>query len=145
MAVAPAASFQLQPPAPFNFNQPEEWPRWKSRFEQLRLASGLSAAEDEQQVSTLLYCLGEQAEEVLWSANTSTADRPKHDTLMTKLDSFFKVRKNVIYERAKFNRCVQQLSETAEQFIITRYNLSECCEYRTMRNELLRDRLVVGT
>ena len=107
MAVAPDASFQLQPPAPFNFNQPEEWPRWKSRFEQFRLALGLSAAEDEQQVSTLLYCLGEQAEEVLRSANTSTADRSKHDTLMTKLDSFFKVRKNVIYERAKFNRRVQ--------------------------------------
>ena len=79
MAVALAASFQLQPPAPFNFNQPEEWPRWKSRFEQFRLASGLLTTEDEQQVSTLLYCLGEQAEEVLRSANTSTDDRSKHD------------------------------------------------------------------
>ena len=63
---------------------------------------------------------------------------------MTKLDSFFKVRKNVIYERAKFNRRVQQPGETAEQFIIALYNLSESCKYGTMRNELLRDRLVVG-
>ena len=124
MAVAPDASFQLQPPAPFNFNQPEEWPRWKSRFEQFRLASGLSAAEDEQQVSTLLYCLGEQAEEVLWSANTSTADRPKHDTLMTKLDSFFKVRKNVIYEEPNstgaYNNRVRLLSSLLSHSTISR-------------------------
>ena len=32
------ASYQLQPPAPFTFKSPEEWPRWKHHFEQFRQA-----------------------------------------------------------------------------------------------------------
>ena len=44
-----------------------EWSRWKSRFEQFRYASGLSDKDDARQISTLLYCLGEEAEDVLKS------------------------------------------------------------------------------
>ena len=48
------ASFQLRPPAAFQFSKPAEWKKWKSRFEQFRLASELSEASDERQVSNLL-------------------------------------------------------------------------------------------
>ena len=41
----------------FNLCSPAEWPRWKKPFQQFRLASGLS------QDSTLLYCMGQDAEE----------------------------------------------------------------------------------
>ena len=36
-------SLRLDPPAPFDFKQPDEWCRWQRRFEQFRLASGLSS------------------------------------------------------------------------------------------------------
>ena len=49
---------QLQPPEPFNFKTPDDWPRWKRRFEQFRIASGLSEESQLKQVSTFLYCLG---------------------------------------------------------------------------------------
>ena len=49
-----------EPPAAFDFKNPEEWPHWKQRFEQFRLASGLSDEEESRQVSTLLHCLGEE-------------------------------------------------------------------------------------
>ena len=61
------ATIQLQPPQPFDFSRPDEWSRWKSRFEQFRYASGLSDKDDARQISTLLYCLGEEAEDVLKS------------------------------------------------------------------------------
>lgn len=32
---------QFKPPDPLNFKSPEDWPRWKQRFEQFRVASGL--------------------------------------------------------------------------------------------------------
>ena len=41
------ASVRLQPPSSFDFKTPDEWPWWKRRFEQFRLASGLSAEDDE--------------------------------------------------------------------------------------------------
>ena len=63
-----ATSLQLQPPGPFSFENPEGWPRWKRRFKQFHSASGLASASHERQTSTLLYCLGEEAEDVLQAA-----------------------------------------------------------------------------
>jgi len=73
-------ALQLQPPELFDFKQPDEWPRWKRQFEQFLLASGLASGEA-RQVSTLLYCMGEEAEDVLSSTNISVDDRKKYKTV----------------------------------------------------------------
>ena len=98
----------------------------------------------EKQVSTLLYCLGEEAENVLSSTNITEDERKAYDSVIAKFNAFFKVRKNVIFERARFNRRDQQKGEPAEQYILELYKLAESCEYREMRAEMIRDRLVVG-
>ncbi len=69
------ASVRLQPPEPFNLKTPDEWPRWKKRFDQFRLASGLSDESEERQVSTLLYLLGSEAEDVLSSTGILADER----------------------------------------------------------------------
>ena len=56
-------SLRLDPPAPFDFTHPDKLPRWKRRFQQFQLASGLTSKSEERQVSTLLYCMGEAAED----------------------------------------------------------------------------------
>ena len=71
------ASLQLKPPVAFHFSKPEEWKKWKSRFEQFRLASGLSKASEERQVSSLLYCMGEDAADVLDTTDIS-GDMSRH-------------------------------------------------------------------
>ena len=63
---------------------------------------------------------------------------------MAKLDGFFQVRKNIIYEHARFNRRVQQADESVEQFITNLYQLAEYCEYGNLRDEMIHDRIVVG-
>ena len=50
----------------------------------------------------------------------------------------------MIFERACFNKSNQLEGETAEEYITTLYGLIESSEYGTMKEELLRDRLVVG-
>ena len=107
------AQFRLQPPEPFNFRTPDDWPRWKRRFEQFRVASGLDSDTAAKQVSTLLYCIGEGAKGVMTSTNITDEERKLYDTVMSKFDAFFKVRRNVIYERARFNRRNQHEGETA--------------------------------
>ena len=98
------ANVQLSPPQNFNFKKPDEWQRWRRHFEQFRSASGLSAADKERQISTLLYCLGQDAEEVLASTGITTEQKKKYNDVIAKLDQFFKVRKNTIFECARFNR-----------------------------------------
>ena len=138
------AQLRLQPPEPFNFRNPDDWPRWKRRFEQFRVASGLAGTDAVQQISTLLYCIGEEAEAVLTSTNITAEERGQYDTVVAKFDSFFGVRRNIIFERARFNRRHQQEGETAEQYIMELYRLAENCDYGPLKDEMIRDRLVVG-
>ena len=63
---------------------------------------------------------------------------------MSKFDAVFKVCRNVIYERARFNRRSQQPGETNEQFIMALYELADNCEYGKMKDEMIHDRRVVG-
>ena len=137
------AEIRLQPPEEFNFRNPDDWPRWKRRFQQFREASGLAEQSGSKQVCTLLYCLGEEAESILTSTNTTADNRKDYDAIIAKLDSFFQVRRNVIFERARFNRRNQQADETAEQYIMTLYDLAANCNYGEMEPEMIRDRLVV--
>ena len=142
----PASSYNvsLQPPPAFSFDEPDEWPKWRRRFKQFRVASGLSKEDKIRQVSTLLYCLGEQADDILASTNITDDDRKKYSKVLAKFDGHFKVRKNIIFEGAHFNRRQQEDGETEENFISSLYQLSEDCQYGNMRSELIRDRVVVG-
>ena len=98
------AEIRLQPPEPFNFRNPDDWPRWKRRFQQFREASGLDESSETKQVSTFLYCLGEESEAVLTSTNATSEERKEYKKVVEKFDSYFQVRKNVIFERARFNK-----------------------------------------
>jgi hypothetical protein len=64
--------------------------------------------------------------------------------VIKKFDAFFKVRKNVIFERARFNRRCQRHDESVEQFITSLYQLAEDCEYGDLKQEMFRDCIVVG-
>ena len=87
--------------------------------------------------------MGEEAEDVLTSTNITTEERKDYETV---LDEYFKVRKNVIFERARFNCRNQLKGESAEQYIIDLYRLAETCgcEYGDMTSQMIRNRLVVG-
>jgi len=81
---------------------------------------------------------------VLTSTNITSENRKKFADVLQKFDEFFKVRKNVIFERACFNQRSQGETETAEQFITSLYNLSADCEFGELKKQLIQDRIVVG-
>ena len=138
------ATVQLKAPDPFDFRNPDDWPRWRKRFEQFRIASGLASDEGPRQVSTLLYCMGEDADGVLSSTNVTGEERKTYNTVVEKFNEFFQVRRNVIFERARFNRRQQRDGESVEQYITALYGLIETCNYDALAEEMLRDRIVVG-
>ena len=97
------AGIKLQAPGQFDFSKPAEWPKWRKRFQQYKSASGLDAEGEPQQVNTLLYCIGEEAESVLISTNVTANQRSKYSDVMEKFDSYFDIRRNTMFERARFN------------------------------------------
>ena len=92
----------------------------------------------------LLYCLGKDTEDVLTFTNIDDEGREKYDTVLKHFDDCFNVRKNVIFERAKFNSRHQREGETVEEYITALYKLVETGEYGALKDEMLRDQLVVG-
>ena len=58
--------------------------------------------------------LGEDSEDVLSSTKISSDGRKSYSTVMEKLNNVFKARKNVIYERTRFNQRVQLADESVE-------------------------------
>ena len=66
------------------------------------------------------------------------------DEIMAALDGYSNSRKNTIFARAKFNRRVQQPGESVDAFIQDLHRLADECSYSTLKNELIRDRIMVG-
>ena len=92
----------------------------------------------------LLYCLGTDAEDILLTTNISTEHRKKYQKVLETFDEFFAVRRNVIFERTRFNRCTQQQGKSAEDYITVLHQLADTCEYGDIKGEMIRDCLVVG-
>ena len=141
----PTATFQVATPEPFTFSRPDEWPKWIRRFERFRIASGLVSRDEEAQVNTLIYSMmGDEADDVLRSFTLLDKDRKSYGTVKAKFDAHFIQRRNVIFERAKFNRRRQGYDETVDSFITALYALAEHCGYGSLHDEMIRDRIVVG-
>jgi len=65
------ASYQIPALEKFDFSQPEEWPKWIRRFERFRQASGIASKTEESQVNTLVYSMGDKADDILHSFHLS--------------------------------------------------------------------------
>ncbi len=68
-----------------------KWGKWKGRFRQYRVASGLSEKTAQCQISTLLYCMGEEAEDVLNATGISEEDKKDYAKVLQQFDDHFQV------------------------------------------------------
>ena len=138
-----AASYQVAPPETFKFKTPEDWPKWIQRFERFRCASGLDKKGQGIQVNTLVYCMGDEADDILGSFHLSSEEKEQYDVVKEKFEGYFVKRRNVIFERAKFNQQRQEPGEPIDNFITSLHCLSEHCGYGNLREQMIRDRIVV--
>ena len=73
--------------------------------------------------------MGDEAEDILRSFALSEEDGKKYDTVKGRFDSHFVKRRNIIFERTKFNMRRQQDGEPVDAFITALYGLAEHCGY----------------
>uniref|UniRef100_A0A1X7U9J4 Retrotransposon gag domain-containing protein n=1 Tax=Amphimedon queenslandica TaxID=400682 RepID=A0A1X7U9J4_AMPQE len=137
-------SYQVTAPQPFNFATPRKWEKWFRRFERFRGASGLFEKEEEVQVNTLIYMMGAEADKIFRFFKLTTAQAKKYDTVIEKFTSHFIKKRNVIYERARFNMRCQEEGESVDAFVTNFYSLAEHCGFKNIHDQLIRDRIVVG-
>ncbi|KAM7314179.1 hypothetical protein ISCGN_003964 [Ixodes scapularis] len=137
-------SFAVELPEKLDFRNPNDWKRWITRWERYRIISGLHLRDASTQVNTFLYAMGREAEDVLSSLNLTENELIDYDVVKAKFDTHFIPRVNIIFERAKFNSRKQEPDEPVEVFITALHKLADTCEYGSLRDELIRDRIVLG-
>ena len=65
------------------------------------------------------------------------------DTVKSKSEGHFLIKRNVIFEHAKFNLRFQKENESVDNFITDLFTFAQHCNYGTLHDEMVRDRIVV--
>lgn len=82
----PNATFTTQPTEPFDFSKPQQWEKWIRRFERFRQASNLHLSSEANQVNTLIYCMGDEADDILQGQALSDVQRHQYKAVRDILD-----------------------------------------------------------
>ncbi|UYV77931.1 K02A2.6-like [Cordylochernes scorpioides] len=143
--VVQAMIIMIQPPETFDFSTPNEWPKWRKRFERYLVVSGMKKKEEADKIDLFMYLMGDRADDIFRTFKLEKEEEAtKIDSVLKAFDSHFCVRKNIIYERAKFNSRIQEDREPVDEFITSLYKLADSCEFEGLHEQLIRDRIVVG-
>jgi len=136
------AQTTTQIPLPGKFeeaNSPQAadaWPKWLRRFDRYRVASGLNNKPQTEQVSTLLYAMGDSADDILQTLQLDEGT-VSYKAIKKSLNDHFAEWRNVIVERARFNKRSQIAGESVDTFIQDLYRLADNCDYGVLKDSLI--------
>ena len=81
------------------------------------MASGLHSKAPEAQVDTFIYSMGDEADDILRSFDLSAENKQRYEPVKEKFDAHFVKKRNVIFERAKFNMRKQDAGESVDNVL----------------------------
>lgn len=138
----------LLPPGEFSFsgNLSETWIRWKQKLNlYIEAGNSLRQKEDSRLVSLLLTCIGDRGIEIY---NTFTFDKEEgkksFKIVIQKFDCHFLPKKNLTFLRHQFFSRIQRTSESIDDYVTDLRNMFRDCEFGTLAEGLIKDRLVCG-
>ncbi|XP_075550144.1 uncharacterized protein LOC142583543 [Dermacentor variabilis] len=134
----------IKPPRPFDFQNAVDWPAWMDEFGDCRLAFGLHEKPDDVQVRTLFYTMDRKSREILRSLIVKDEEMEDFKLVKPRFRGYFVNIKNTVYESARFSLRRQQLGEIVDQFATKLNRLADRCEFKEMKERLIRDRFLVG-
>ncbi|XP_067949927.1 uncharacterized protein [Watersipora subatra] len=123
------------------------WKVFKEQFNIYVIVKKLRELTVDEQIGHMLMAMGSDSVPVYNQFTFVPSDENKKKTLANCIkffDAYFEPVKNVIFERSVFNKMTQQPGQSLHQFIVKLQVQSENCDYGDMRDDLVRDRIVVG-
>lgn len=133
-------------PAPpvFSF-KPDEWPRWRQRYDPYLIASRLKSLNDRHKINLLLHTMGVEAEDIFASFTwTTPTDKDSYSKVLEKFENHFIPKRNAIHEQCMFFQRTQQPNESVDDFITALSKHSEHADFGEMREILIRNFMVLG-
>ena len=120
------------------------WQDFKDGWNNYYIATGLDKKDKTVIVATLCTFMGKECHRILKYLPLTDQERKDPDTIIKKLEEHFEPKRNVIFERYVFNSCAQDANENYDTYIQKLRELSRTCEYGNLREQMIRDRIVIG-
>ena len=138
---------KFNPPKEISFegNLSENWERWKKEFQFYLTATESNDKDEDVKTSRLLTTIGEKARDIYYTFTfAEEGDNMKLTPVMAKFDEYFNLKKNLPYTRFKFFTYNQASGQTIDEYVTELKSRSRHCEFGTLRDSLVRDRIVAG-
>ena len=87
--------------------------------------------------------MGEYADDIITTLRVNK-ETVSYTDVRAAVNGYFAARWNTIIERARFNTRKQTPEESVGTFIQDLYRIAEDCEYGTLKDQVIRGRIVVG-
>jgi len=127
-------------------NLAANWKLFRAQLDIYMVAKKFDKMSEDEKIANALVLMGSDCVPIYEQFSFDEGVENKMKTLANVLAMFAdhcEPVKNTIYERAKFNS-LKQGDMSIHQFITSLQSQADLCEYNTMRDELVRDRIVVG-
>ncbi|XP_060600522.1 uncharacterized protein K02A2.6-like [Ruditapes philippinarum] len=123
-------------------NLVEEFAKFQEHCE-LIFKGPLKDQEEDVHVTMLLLYMGAKGREIYRAANLSNADRKETKKIFQKVREHIAPIINPVFSRYQFNN-ITQGEKTMEQFITIIKNKAAECDFGTMKDDMIRDRIIFG-
>ncbi|XP_071055933.1 uncharacterized protein [Onthophagus taurus] len=123
----------------------QNWKKFRKAMDVYINASGCSTKDKKVQASVWIHCMGEEAAGILETLDLNETDEQDPEVIKTKLDEYFIPKTNISVERHKFNTRIQMEGETFDGFLSELRKIAANCDFGTLKEELIKDRIVCAT
>ena len=123
----------------------ENWKFFRSSYDDYEVATGLDKKDNKVRLATLRTVMGKDCLSIFNLLPLTEDQRSSVKTCLDSLEEHFKPKVNVVYERYLFNSAVQNPGEKIDDFVHRLRELLKSCEYGMLCDDLVCDRMVLGT
>ena len=147
MATVASLLTGLPPPMPADGELATAWRKWLQKFE-IYLKATRQAGEDtpdDVKTSLLLLAIGSEGQEPYETFSfASEEEREVYAVVLKKFEDFYIPKTNITCERYRFFTRTQELGETVDHYVTALRKLAQTCDFRDIKDSLIRDRIVLG-
>lgn len=125
-------------------NKSANWKKWRQQFEWYATAIQLGKKPADIQAATFMSIIGPDAIDIYNSFNLNTIDEQKLSIIIGKFEEYFAPKNNISFERYVFFKIEQHEDESFNEFITRIKIQANKCEFGTLLEEMLKDKIVFG-
>ena len=137
---------KFSPPKDLNFegNLSEIWERWKKEFKLYLTDTESNDKGEDVKTYRFLTTMSEKVQDIYYTFTFEDGNEMKLAPVIAKFDEYFTPKKNLPYTRFKFFTYNQTNEQNIDEFVTELKSRSRHCEFGTLRDSLIRDRIVAG-